>query len=584
MDTIKSFKGYGKVDELEQQAYQKKTRKRIIIITVSSIVLIAVIIAAVAGVVIHNRNNKSSPSSDSAPQTQLSPAASLKAVCDATRYPNSCFTSISSLPESNTTDPELLFKLSLRVAIDELSKLSSFPSKIRANAEHDARLQKAIDVCSSVIGDALDRLNDSISALGTVTGRIVSSASVSDVETWLSAALTDQDTCLDALGELNSTAARGALQEIDTAMRNSTEFASNSLAIVTRILGLLSRFEAPIHHRRLLGFPEWLGAAERRLLEEKNNDSTPDVVVAKDDSGQFKTIGEALKWVKKKSEKRFSVYVKEGSYVENIDLDKNTWNVMIYGDGKDKTIIVGSRNFMDGTPTFETATFAVKGKGFIAKDIGFVNNAGASKHQAVALRSGSDRSVFFRCSFDGFQDTLYAHSNRQFYRDCDITGTIDFIFGNAAVVFQNCKIMPRQPLPNQFNTITAQGKKDPNQNTGIIVQKSTITPLGNNLTAPTYLGRPWKDFSTTVIMQSEIGSFLNPVGWMSWVANMEPASTIFYAEYQNTGPGADVSQRVKWAGYKPTLTDSDADKFSVQSFIQGPDWLPSAAVQFDSNL
>lgn len=357
MDTIKSFKGYGKVDELEQQAYQKKTRKRIIIITVSSIILIAVIIAAVAGVVIHNRNNKSSPSSDSAQQTQLSPAASLKAVCKATRYPDSCFSSISSLPESNTTDPELLFKLSLRVAIDELSKLSSVPSKLRANAEHDARLQKAIDVCSSVIGDALDRLKDSISSLGTVTGRIVSSASVNDVETWLSAALTDQDTCLDALGELNSTAARGSLQEIETAMRNSTEFASNSLAIVTKILRLLSQFEMPNHHRRLLEFPQWLGAAERRLLQEKNNQSTPDAVVAKDGSGQFKTIGEALKLVKKKSETRFSVYVKEGSYVENIDLDKNTWNVMIYGDGKDKTLIIGSRNFMDGTPTFETATF-----------------------------------------------------------------------------------------------------------------------------------------------------------------------------------------------------------------------------------
>ncbi|KHN39570.1 Pectinesterase 3, partial [Glycine soja] len=294
--------------------------------------------------------------------------------------------------------------------------------------------------------------------------------------------------------------------------------------------------------------------------------------------------GEALKLVKKKSEKRFVVHVKEGRYLENIDLDKNTWNVFIFGDGKDKTVVVGSRNFMDGTPTFETATFAVKGKGFIAKDIGFVNNAGASKHQAVAFRSGSDRSVFFRCSFNGFQDTLYAHSNRQFYRDCDITGTIDFIFGNAAAVFQNCKIMPRQPLPNQFNTITAQGKKDRNQNTGIIIQKSKFTPLENNLTAPTYLGRPWKDFSTTVIMQSDIGSFLKPVGWMSWVPNVEPVSTIFYAEYQNTGPGADVSQRVKWAGYKPTLTDGEAGKFTVQSFIQGPEWLPNAAVQFDSTL
>ncbi|KHN01475.1 Pectinesterase 3 [Glycine soja] len=486
MDTIKSFKGYGKVDELEQQAYQKKTRKRLIIIAGSSIVLFAVIIAAVAGVVIHKRNTSSSPSSDSPPQTELTPAASLKAVCHVTQYPNSCFSAISSLPESNTTDPELLFKLSLRVAIDELSKLSSFPSKLRANAEHDARLQKAIDVCGNIFGDALDRLNDSISALGSSggAGKIIS----------------------------------------------------------------------------------------------------PDAVVASDGSGQFRTIGEALRLVKKKSEKRFVVHVKEGRYVENIDLDKNTWNVFIFGDGKEKTVVVGSRNFMDGTPTFETATFAVKGKGFIAKDIGFVNNAGASKHQAVALRSGSDRSVFFRCSFDGFQDTLYAHSNRQFYRDCDITGTIDFIFGNAAAVFQNCKIMPRQPLPNQFNTITAQGKKDPNQNTGIIIQKSKFIPLGNNLTAPTYLGRPWKDFSTTVIMQSDIGSFLKPVGWISWVSNVEPVSTIFYAEYQNTGPGADVSQRVKWAGYKPTLTDVEADKFTVQSFIQGPEWLPNAAVEFDSTL
>ncbi|KAL5171488.1 Pectinesterase 3 [Glycine soja] len=586
MDTIKSFKGYGKVDELEQQAYQKKTRKRLIIITVSSIVLIAVIIAAIAGVVIHKRNTSSSPSSDSPPQTELTPAASLKAVCDVTQYPNSCFSAISSLPDSNTTDPELLFKLSLRVAIDELSKLSSFPSKLRANAEHDARLQKAIDVCGNVFGDALDRLNDSISALGSSggAGKIISPASVSDVETWISAALTDQDTCLDALGELNSTAASGALREIETAMRNSTEFASNSLAIVTKILGLLSQFEAPIHHRRLLGFPEWLGAAERRLLQVNSSETTLDAVVAQDGSGQFRTIGEALKLVKKKSEKRFVVHVKEGRYLENIDLDKNTWNVFIFGDGKDKTVVVGSRNFMDGTPTFETATFAVKGKGFIAKDIGFVNNAGASKHQAVAFRSGSDRSVFFRCSFNGFQDTLYAHSNRQFYRDCDITGTIDFIFGNAAAVFQNCKIMPRQPLPNQFNTITAQGKKDRNQNTGIIIQKSKFTPLENNLTAPTYLGRPWKDFSTTVIMQSDIGSFLKPVGWMSWVPNVEPVSTIFYAEYQNTGPGADVSQRVKWAGYKPTLTDGEAGKFTVQSFIQGPEWLPNAAVQFDSTL
>ncbi|XP_034899123.2 pectinesterase 3 [Populus alba] len=167
-------------------------------------------------------------------------------------------------------------------------------------------------------------------------------------------------------------------------------------------------------------------------------------------------------------------------------------------------------------------------------------------HQAVAFRSGSDMSVLFRCAFDGFQDTLYAHSNRQFYRDCDITGTVDFMFGNAAVVFQNCNIQPRQPLPNQFNTITAQEKKDPNQNT-----------------APTYLGRPWKDYSTTVIIQFDIGPFLRPSGWMSWVSGVDPPATIFYAEHQNTGPGASVDGRVQWAGYKPALTLDEAGKFTV---------------------
>lgn len=582
MDTMKSFKGYGKVDEIEQQAFQKKTRKRITIIIISSIILVAVIIAAVAGILIHKHNTESSSSQNSLPNTELTPATSLKAVCESTQYPNSCFSSISSLPDSNTTDPEQLFKLSLKVAIDELSKLSLTRFSEKAT---DPRVKKAIGVCDNVLKDSLDRLNDSMSTI-VDGGKMLSPAKIRDVETWLSAALTDHDTCLDAVGEVNSTAARGVIPEIERIMRNSTEFASNSLAIVTKVIRLLSNFEVSNHHRRLLGeFPEWLGTAERRLLATVVNETLPDAVVAKDGSGQYKTIGEALKLVKKKSLQRFVVYVKKGVYVENIDLDKNTWNVMIYGDGMTETIVSGGRNFMDGTPTFETATFAVKGKGFIAKDIQFLNTAGASKHQAVAMRSGSDQSVFYRCSFVGYQDTLYAHSNRQFYRDCDITGTIDFIFGNAAAVFQNCKIMPRQPMSNQFNTITAQGKKDPNQNSGIVIQKSTFTTLpGDNLVAPTYLGRPWKDFSTTIIMKSEIGSFLKPVGWISWVANVEPPSSILYAEYQNTGPGADVAGRVKWAGYKPALGDEDAVKFTVDSFIQGPEWLPSASVQFDSTI
>lgn len=107
------------------------------------------------------------------------------------------------------------------------------------------------------------------------------------------------------------------------------------------------------------------------------------------------------------------------------------------------------------------------GRNFIARDMGFRNTAGPQKHQAVALMTSADQAVYYKCHIDAYQDTLYAHSNRQFYRECNIYGTVDFIFGNSAVVIQNCNIMPKLPMHGQQITITAQGKTDPNMNTGI---------------------------------------------------------------------------------------------------------------------
>ncbi|XVF86990.1 hypothetical protein PTKIN_Ptkin18bG0084700 [Pterospermum kingtungense] len=583
MDSIQSFKGYGKVDVAEELAYKRKTRKRLIIIIVSVLVLIGVIVGVLAGTLIH-RGSDSSPKA--VPSPELTPAASLKTVCSVTQYPASCFSSISSLESSNTTDPEILFKLSLKVAIDELSRLSQYPTELEGET-NDTQVKSALRVCGNVFDDALDRLNDSASSLEVGGDKLLSQSKIDDLKTWLSTAITDHETCLDTLQELNTTKHFNAtlFEQVKAAMQNSSEYTSNSLAIVTKILGLLP--DIPIH-RRLLGFhqtdsefPGWVSPTERRLLQESK--PTPNVVVAQDGSGDFETIKEAVNLVGKKNQSRFVIYVKQGKYVENVILDKNKWNVMIYGDGKDKTIISGSLNNVDGTRTFDSATFAVAGRGFIAKDIGFVNLAGAEKHQAVAMRSGSDCSVFYSCAFDAYQDTLYAHSNRQFYRECDILGTIDFIFGNAAVVFQSCNIQPRQPLPNQFNTITAQGKSDRNQNSGISIQKCSITAYGN-LTANTYLGRPWKAYSTTVIMQSDIGAFLNPVGWKEWVDKVDPPNTIFYAEYRNSGPGSTVDQRVKWAGYRPALSEDDAGKFTVGAFIKGDEWLPNVTVSYQLTL
>lgn len=107
--------------------------------------------------------------------------------------------------------------------------------------------------------------------------------------------------------------------------------------------------------------------------------------------------------------------------------------------------------------TYATTTFSVFSIRFIAKDIPFQNTAGTVNHQAVALKSDSDLSVFYRCGISGYKDSLLVSSNRQFYAYCKISGTVDFIFGYGAAVFQHCQILVKKGLPTDTNTTAAQG-------------------------------------------------------------------------------------------------------------------------------
>ena len=183
-------------------------------------------------------------------------------------------------------------------------------------------------------------------------------------------------------------------------------------------------------------------------------------------------------------------------------------------------------------------------------DISQHNRVG-EKHQAVTLRNSSNLPEFYSCSFEGYQDTLYPHSMRQFYRECDIYGTIDFILGNAAVVLQNCNIYVRLPLQGQFNPITAQGRTEPNQNTGISIHNCTIKATeelsASGGSVKTYLGRPWQQYSRTIVMQSYLDSLIDPTGWSIWSGDFA-LDTLYYAEFDNKGPGATISNRVTWQG------------------------------------
>lgn len=230
---------------------------------------------------------------------------------------------------------------------------------------------------------------------------------------------------------------------------------------------------------------------------------------------------------------------------------------------------------------------AVSGRGFIARDITFENTAGAAKHQAVALRSDSDLSVFYRCEIKGYQDTLYTHTMRQFYRECRISGTVDFIFGDATAVFQNCQILAKKGLPSQKNTITAQGRKDPNQPTGYSIQFCNISAdidlLPVTSSTYTYLGRPWKNFSRTVVMQSYMSDAIRPEGWLEWNGD-QFLDTLYYGEYSNYGPGAGLANRVRWPGYHILNTSNEASNYTVAVFIEGNLWLPSTGVKYTAGL
>ncbi|OMP07990.1 Pectinesterase, catalytic [Corchorus olitorius] len=477
---------------------------------------------------------------------------------------------------SSQLQPEDIFKLSMKVALIELSKASQRFS-INGTIFKDKMSIAAMETCRELLSLAIDHLNISLSSEVSVM------EAVDDIRTWLSAAGTYQQTCIDGFEEI-----KGDIKSnVHDNLKYSSELTSNSLAIITWISKVVSAMKL----RRLMNFPldheepEWLHQKGRMLLQSSDQlKKKADIVVAKDGSSKYKTIKAALKAVPDKSKKKRTViYVKKGIYKENVKVEKNKWNVTMIGDGMDSTIVTGSLNFVDGTPTFETATFAVFGKGFVGQDMAFVNSAGPQKHQAVALMSSADQSVFYRCRFDAFQDTLYAHANRQFYRECTITGTVDFIFGNSAVVFQNCNILPRQPMSNQQNTITAQGKVDPNQNTGISIQNCTIAPF-DKLTSSlrTYLGRPWKAYSTTILMNSNIGSLIHPSGWLPWSGDSAP-STIFYSEYKNTGPGSSTKDRVKWKGLK-SISEKQAKMFTVKEFLQGDKWISDTGVTYKSTL
>lgn len=560
-------------------------KKKITVISLSAIFLVALVVAVTVGVNLHH----SSSSDDDNSSNNLS--ATMKAIqliCQPTDYKEECVKSLSS-EAGNTTDSKELIRASFKAAMDYINEAAN-KSNVLKELEKDSRAKKALDSCKELMDSSTDEFKNSFDQLGDFDGTKVDEL-LNDLRIWLSAAITYQETCLDAFQ--NTTGDAG--EKMRAALKSAMQMSSNSLAIVSDLSKVLSNFDFPSLGRRLLEhdvpvlghgelYPDWFNDSpgSRRLLAASPAQIKPDVIVAKDGSGRFKTINEALPLIPKNSNKTFVIYIKEGVYQEYVELNKSMTHVMMIGDGPDKTRITGNRNFVDGIPTFKTCTVGVSGDYFIARNIGIENTAGAEKHQAVALKVQSDFSAFYNCSFDGYQDTLYAHTKRQFYRDCTISGTVDFVFGDSAAVFQNCNFVVRKPMDNQQCIVTAQGRKERRQPSAIILVDSKIVadpafyPV--RFLRKAYLGRPWKEFSRTIIMKTHLDDLIQPEGWSPWLGNFG-INTCFYTEFQNVGPGSNTTQRVKWRGIK-TITSQHALDFTPGKFLGGDTWIKTTGVPY----
>ncbi|RWR76492.1 putative pectinesterase/pectinesterase inhibitor 41 [Cinnamomum micranthum f. kanehirae] len=527
--------------------------------------------------------------------------------CISTPFPNFCKSILSSHGDSNLRDYGLFsIKRSLKSAtkfsslVDRYLKLQSSLPKTTVRALEDCHLLSRLNI--DFLLSAATTLN-----LNSTNGFL--SIDTEDVQTLLSAIITNQQTCLEGL---QAAAASSVQSGLYTPLFNDTKLYRVSLALFTRAFVHKKKKRGRVQPRRgrklfsNMNFrrdgvlPLRISGQNRKVFELRSGrrllQSSLDnvlisdiVVVGQDGSANFTSIKDAVAAAPNNtdiSDGYFLIFIAAGVYEEYVSIPKNNKNLMMIGDGINQTIVTGNRSFVDGWTTFNSATFAVVGEGFVAINMTFRNTAGAVKHQAVAVRNGADFSAFYSCSFEGYQDTLYTHSFRQFYKDSDIYGTIDFIFGNAAVVFQNCNLYARLPLPSQINAFTAQGRTDPNQNTGISIQNCTVTAAPElasfNGTAKAYLGRPWKQFSRTVYLQSFIDGLIDPTGWLPWDGDFA-LSTLFYGEYGNMGSGSSTNNRVTWPGYH-VLSAPDVSNFTVSNFIYGDFWLPATGVPFEGGL
>ena len=292
------------------------------------------------------------------------------------------------------------------------------------------------------------------------------------------------------------------------------------------------------------------------------------IIVSKDGRGNFKTVQEALNVIPLNNKKPVTIFVRRGTYKEKLHLDSSKNFVTIIGEDEFKTILTyddhpGKVNAHgDSINTRSSYSFMIKGNNFTASNITFQNDAGFTAGQAVAAEVDGDKASFFDCRFVGNQDVLFTNSetSRQYYKDCYIEGTTDFIFGSATVWFEHCHIHSKK---NSHVTAASTPKE---HSYGYVFNECILT--GDTSLHNVSLGRPWRPYASVTYIHCFIDGHIKPEGWSNWNST-DNYKTTRYAEYENYGPSADPSKRVSWSHQ---LNDEEIKNYTLKNIFEN--WNP----------
>ncbi|GAA0152237.1 hydrolase [Lithospermum erythrorhizon] len=325
-------------------------------------------------------------------------------------------------------------------------------------------------------------------------------------------------------------------------------------------------------------FMKWVnfvGNLKHSIFKTAKNKLFPSYTLVVDKNkvkGDFTTIQEAIDSLPFVNLVRVVIKVHAGVYTEKVNIPQMKSFVTIEGAGSDKTIVQWGDTAQTpgprGTPlgTYASATFAVNSPYFIARNITFKNTTpvpkpGAIGKQAVAFRISADTGAFVGCKFLGAQDTLYDHLGRHYYKDCYIQGSVDFVFGNALSLYENCHL---HAVATLTGAVTAQGRSSLLEDTGFSFVNCKVTGSG-----ALFLGRAWGPFSRVIFAYTYMDNIIMPKGWHNW-GDPNREITVFYGQYKCTGPGASFAGRVSWSR---ELTYEEAKPFISLSFIDGSEWI-----------